>query len=101
MGVGALDSLPRTLHLFAEGRVQGVGYREFARRAALRHALSGWVRNRADGSVEARVSGAAHDLEAFAEALRVGPAGAAVRGLRVVEDAEPPELSGFVIAPSR
>lgn len=96
-----MDSLPRTLHLFAEGRVQGVGYREFARRAALRHALSGWVRNRGDGSVEARVSGAAHDLEAFAEALRVGPAGAAVRGLRVVEDADPPEKSGFVIAPSR
>jgi acylphosphatase len=90
----------KTLRILAEGRVQGVGYREFVRRAALRHNLSGWVRNRFDGSVEARASGAAHDLDALIEAMRAGPAFADVRGLRAIEDREPPESGGFAIRPT-
>ena len=42
----------------AEGVVQGVGYREFTRRWAMRLNISGWVRNRRDGAVEALVCGA-------------------------------------------
>jgi acylphosphatase len=89
-----------TLHLFVEGRVQGVGYREFTRRAALRHNLSGWARNRADGSVEVRASGAAHDLDALVEMMRRGPPASAVRALKAVEDDAPPESGGFFIAPT-
>ena len=40
-------------HVLVEGRVQGVGYREFTRRRALRLGISGWVRNRSDSAVEA------------------------------------------------
>ena len=42
--------------IVVEGDVQGVGYREFTRRAALRLGVSGWVRNRSDGAVEALIS---------------------------------------------
>jgi acylphosphatase len=35
------------------GSVRGVGYREFTRRAAMRLGVSGWVRNRSEGAVEA------------------------------------------------
>ncbi len=71
-----------------EGFVQGVGYRDFARRAAMRHRISGWVRNRADGTVEALVAGAPDDVEAMLAEMRRGPRGAEVRGLRLAEPGE-------------
>jgi acylphosphatase len=90
----------KTLLIVVEGRVQGVGYREFVRRAALRLQLSGWVRNRRDGAVEARVSGEALDLDALVDAMRAGPSMANVRALNAVEDGDPPESGGFVVASS-
>ena len=67
------------LHLRITGRVQGVGYRAAFQREAARLGLSGWVRNRHDGAVEAVVDGdaaALADIEAWAGH---GPAGASVR----------------------
>ncbi len=75
-------------HVIVEGFVQGVGYREFARRSALRLNLSGWVRNRSDGTVEALARGGAADVEAFLIELRKGPRAAQVTRLRVVERGE-------------
>ena len=75
-------------HVFVEGRVQGVGYREFTRRRALRLGISGWVRNRSDGAVEAVVRGAASDVETLLAEMRRGPRGAGVARLRVVEHRE-------------
>ena len=71
--------------VFVEGRVQGVGYREFTRRRALRLGISGWVRNRNDGAVEAVVRGAAADVEALLVEMHKGPRGAGVTSLRIVE----------------
>jgi len=55
------------------GRVQGVGYREWALRTARSLGLKGWVRNRSDGSVEAVVCGDAAALDQLVEACRAGP----------------------------
>ncbi len=71
--------------VIVEGFVQGVGYRDFVRRAALRLGVSGWVRNRADGSVEALVVGAPADIEALLAEMRRGPRGAMVTSLRLAE----------------
>ena len=60
------------------GRVQGVGFRLWAKREARRHALRGWVRNRSDGSVEALAIGEAAAVDAFAAACHSGPAMARV-----------------------
>jgi acylphosphatase len=70
-------------HLVIEGRVQGVGYRWWAVEMAHRLALDGWVRNRADGSVEALAIGEPQALEQFAIACRRGPQHAAVRSVGV------------------
>jgi acylphosphatase len=91
------DTLVR--RVVVEGFVQGVGYRDFARRAALRLGVFGWVRNRADGTVEALIAGAPEDVEAMPAEMRRGPRGAAVIGLKLIdpEDAGDPETRGFVI----
>jgi acylphosphatase len=60
------------------GRVQGVGFRWFVRRAASVEGLHGWVRNLPDGRVEIRAEGDAETLERFERQVRVGPPGAHV-----------------------
>ncbi len=60
------------------GRVQGVGFRWFARESARRLGLAGWVRNCADGSVEAAASGPDEAIAQFLALLRRGPDGARV-----------------------
>jgi len=60
------------------GRVQRVGYRAWTEHMALQRGLEGWVRNRADGSVEAVFAGPAPAVEAMVAACRRGPPGAGV-----------------------
>jgi acylphosphatase len=55
------------------GRVQGVGFRWWARRTARALGVSGWVRNLPDGSVEVQASGARAALERLEMRLREGP----------------------------
>ena len=59
--------------VLVDGAVQGVGYREFTRRAALRLSVSGWVRNRYDGAVEALIRGPPAAVEALVAEMRQGP----------------------------
>ena len=60
-------------HISVRGRVQGVGFRAFVEHEALKRHLSGWVRNRRDGTVEAVFSGEAAAVAAAIEACRRGP----------------------------
>jgi acylphosphatase len=71
------------VRVFAEGRVQGVGYRDFVRRSAERFGVSGWVRNRRDGSVEACLLGPSGRVEAVVAEMRRGPRSAEVANLRI------------------
>ena len=81
-----------------EGVVQGVGYREFTRRAALRLNVSGWVRNRYNGSVEALVRGSPAGVEALIAEMRRGPRFAAVERLTAIEPKPPSDDGGtFVV----
>ena len=78
------------------GRVQGVGFRYFAQARAAETGVSGWVRNRDDGSVETHVCGTRAQVDAYSGYLHQGPRFGEVRG---VEEFEAPLLQskGFSI----
>jgi len=81
------------------GVVQGVGFRPFVHRLAMRHRLGGWIRN-ASGEVEIAVEGEPEDLQAFECAIRAeAPPLARIDGI-VAEDDAPAGREGFVIEPS-
>jgi acylphosphatase len=90
---------PRTVCVRIQGRVQGVGYRDWAERAAGELGLSGWVRNRRDGSVEAVFSGVAVAVAGMLERCRRGPSAAKVTSVDVHEDAQAPPV-GFHVLPT-
>jgi len=71
------------------GVVQGVGFRVSTRAQALRRGVTGWARNRADGTVEVHLEGAPEDVEAVLGWLRTGPRHARVSAVEV--NAQPVE----------
>lgn len=80
-------------HVYIEGRVQGVGYR--ASFAALANSLgiSGWVRNRRDGAVEALVDGSDDALERLFTWARQGPPASRVDKITVTDTDEDTGIS--------
>jgi acylphosphatase len=87
----------RAVRAVVRGQVQGVGYRWFAQRLASRLELSGWVANRADGSVELLAEGAETDLLALLSGLREGPSSALVSDVEVSWMAPTALPTGFSI----
>lgn len=82
------------VEIVVTGRVQGVGYRAWARDTAEALGLRGVVRNRSDGSVQAIVAGPEDRITAFAEACRAGPQAAAVESVRRREVADDAAADG-------
>lgn len=68
----------RRLHAIVRGRVQAVGYRATTLDEARRLGLAGWVRNRADGTVEVVAEGPPAKLHLLLSFLQRGPLGARV-----------------------
>jgi acylphosphatase len=91
-----------TLRLIVTGRVQGVGYRDALRAEAQRYGLTGWVRNRRDGSVEAVLQGTAEGIDAAIAWARRGPALAHVTEVRIgpTSDESEKAYSSFERRPS-
>ncbi len=89
----------RRVHVIVSGDVQGVGYRYTARMVAREHAVSGWIRNRRDGTVEAEVEGAAEDVDAMLAWMAEGPPGSRVEAAQVA-DLAPSGGKGFEVRAS-
>jgi acylphosphatase len=81
----------QTTRVFVFGRVQGVNYRRWLQGEALEREVYGWVRNRADGSVEALLHGEARVVDDLVRACRHGPMMARVDKVH----SEPAEYDGL------
>ena len=81
------------LRLAITGRVQGVGYRYAMIEAAAARGVTGWVRNRSDGSVDAFVQGEAAAVEALVAWCRRGPPAARVEAV----DAQPAATDSSIV----
>jgi acylphosphatase len=81
-------------HVTISGEVQGVFFRETARRKATEAGVAGWITNRSDGRVEAVFEGPAEAVDGLVEFCRHGPTAATVEDVDVQTE-EPESLSGF------
>jgi len=91
----------RTIHVRVEGRVQGVGFRAFVSNNARALSLSGWVRNRMDGSVEAVFQGDTGAAAVMLERCHSGPPSAAVERVEILGDGvSSVAFNGFEVRPT-
>lgn len=84
------DNSGTIFRLRIKGLVQGVGFRDWAIEEAQARSLSGWIRNRSDGSVEMLIAGPHKTIEDMLGALTKGPAGARVTNIDIHNETEPP-----------
>jgi acylphosphatase len=92
------DSKKKTrAHVFIRGKVQGVFFRQNTKQAATRRGVTGWVRNLADGRVEAIFEGYNEDVNELIEWCHVGPAKAKVEDVDVRFEKYTGELANFTI----
>ncbi len=81
--------------LLVSGRVQGVGFRWFARRTAVELGVTGWVRNLPSGDVEVQAAGSPSALARLKQELERGPGGARVSSVSEEQIASVPEWDSF------
>jgi len=74
----------RTVHVRIEGRVQGVGYRAWVESTARTMALTGWVRNRREKSVEIALQEPANQVDEMLSLCKQGPPGAHVTKVEIL-----------------
>ena len=82
--------------VIVHGLVQGVYFRDTTRRLARQAGVAGWVRNRADGAVEAVFEGPDEAVERLVDFCRRGPRGARVDRAEVLDE-EPEGIAGFSV----
>ena len=90
------DGTRKAVRVVVQGRVQGVGFREWTERNARALSLDGWVRNRRNGTVEAVFAGPSDAVDEMVRRCRRGPGLAHVAEVRSEEYGEA-VASGFAV----
>ena len=92
--------MAKRLHLTIHGRVQGVSFRAYTQREARALGLTGWVRNRVDGTVECMAEGPREALERLALWCRGGSPWARVERIEDQWSDASGEHADFVVSPT-
>ncbi len=87
----------RSVQVFYEGRVQGVGFRYSVKQIAKGFIVTGWVRNLDDGRVEMQVSAEPEELRAFLDAVHVSELRPLIKKESEIDLPVPPSARGFEI----
>lgn len=86
-----------TVRLIISGSVQGIGYRQWMKHEAQKVHITGWVKNRTDGSVEAVVSGDDQNIDTLITVSRQGPLLSHVIDVTVVPYTKKETFSSFSV----
>lgn len=78
----------RCVRVRISGRVHGVGFRAWTQEMAMDLAVTGWVRNRRDGTVEALFAGDPADVDEMLRRCHQGPRGALVTSVEILAEGE-------------
>jgi len=89
-----------SVHVFVDGRVQGVGFRYFVKELASQLSLTGWVRNLEDGRVEILAEGEKNNILEFIDHVRIGPRNAFVSDFRFEWLSPTSHYQYFMIVPT-
>ncbi len=92
-----ISSMKVRAHVFVSGRVQGVFFRDYTRRMANKHGVTGWVRNLPDGRVEAIFEGEEEDVKKMIEWCHVGSPASRVDSVEVSFEPYTGEFENFRI----
>jgi len=92
-----MDNEKKTVLARITGRVQGVSFRAWTRSEAMRRGLTGWVRNEADGSVTALLSGPDDAVDAMVSALWQGPPHSSVQDVKITREETADAIGSFQI----
>lgn len=84
-------------HIFITGFVQGVGFRQFIKRQAIKVGLTGWVRNLPDNRVEAVFRGSKERIEKIISICKKGPFLSEVKNVEVIWEDINQNFEGFEI----
>jgi acylphosphatase len=87
----------KSVQVFYEGRVQGVGFRYSVRQIAKGFNVTGWVRNLTDGRVELQASGEPEEVDAFLQGIRQSELGSLIRKESANALTTPSVTQGFQI----
>jgi len=91
------SGLMKRIHIFVEGKVQGVFFRHHTMQTASAYNIKGWVKNLRDGRVEMVCEGSEEDIERMIEWCRQGPPGSHVRKIDTAREEYGGEFESFEI----
>jgi len=70
-------------HLVISGKVQGVGFRYWIQNLAINNNISGWVKNRSSGDVEALIIGQEKEVQKLIKQCKIGPSSATIQNIQI------------------
>ena len=89
--------MSKCLEILIEGRVQGVGFRNYALSKAIRFDIKGYTRNMPEGHLEIICCGEKNDLEKFLSEIKKGPSFAFISNIKINDYAEMTDFTNFEI----